>query len=424
MRLRCGLALSLLLALLSLAACTTTSDVGSIDASLRADYVPLEEEQWAIEQADLFHRDFIDQGLVYNNVDIRVYLDQMEHRLLPEKSGIQGRIKLFIFRAPIPNAFAMPNGNIYVHAGLFIALESEDQLAAVVGHEIAHVTQRHSLKAIISQKNTLIGAHIGDFATGGLGLVYFGAFANIMRFSRAQETEADEVGLSLLAEAGYQPMAMAEAFESLGKYPELRHVKRSIYSSHPSFQSRRSELAEMARGMSGVEHGAESRSEAFVTLKASMMEDSLRIRLRNRQFNLAKTIVDEASDYFSDQTIVNFYYGEIYRGFSRFPDDAAREEYWIETGKEKLDTELQQRYQAQVEANLAKAEEYYQAAAAADPPYAKSFRRLGEVAEQLGDYQGATRYFRHYLETAPGASDQLYVERALERLGQTTGSTQ
>jgi predicted Zn-dependent protease len=408
--------------MLSIFACATTSNVGTIDDSLRSDYVPLEEERWAKEQADKFHADFVERGLIYREAGIRAYLEQMEHRVLREKSDLQGHIRLYIVKAPVPNAFAMPNGNIYVHSGLFTTLETEDQLAAIVSHEIAHVTRRHALKAIISQKNTLIGAHIGDFATGGLGLVYFGAFAHIMRFSRAQESEADEVGLSLLADAGYQPAAMTEAFESLGKDPELKHVKNSIYSSHPSFQSRIVELDEMARAMRGISPAMETWSEDFVVLKATMMEDSMKIRLRNRQFNLAKSIADSASDYFSDQTAVNFYYGEVYRGFSRFPDDAAREEYWIETGKWKIDKDTQAKYLQQKEANLVRAVDYYRQAASADPPHTKSLRRLAEVAEEEGDYQGAVHYFSLYLESAPAANDRLYVERALERLDQPRGS--
>ena len=167
-------------------ACTTTAEVGTLDDAMHEGYTPLNEEKWAIEQADIFHKEFLEKGLLYNDPDMQSYLNQIEKSLLSNRTDIQERIKLFVLKSPSPNAVAWPNGNIYIHAGLFSPVETDDQLAAVISHEMAHITQKHSVKAIISQKNTLIGAHIGDFATGGLGLVYSGAFANIMDFSRAR----------------------------------------------------------------------------------------------------------------------------------------------------------------------------------------------------------------------------------------------
>jgi predicted Zn-dependent protease len=392
-----------------------------MDESLRPDYVPLEEERWAKEQADIFHGDFTEQGLLYNEPEIRAYLEQLERRLLAERDDIQDEIVLYALRSPIPNAFAMPNGNIYVHAGLFTTLTTEDQLAAILSHEIAHVTRKHSVQAVIAQKNTLIGAHIGDFATGGLGLVYFGAFANIMHFSRSQEAEADEVGLEMLASAGYQPRALHEAFESLSKDPELKHVKQSIYSSHPSFKSRMEDIEALAARMPTSPAGMETLDETFVELKARMMEDSVNMRLRNRQFNLAKVIVDEAAGYFTDQTAINFYYGEVYRGFAAFVDDAAKEDYWLETGKEKLKKDIQDRYRQAAPANTELAIGYYRKAAEAEPPYPKALRRLGELMEKQGHSEQARDYYTRYLQASPEAVDRRYVERALERIGSIKG---
>ena len=405
------------------AACTSTSDVRSMNETLHTDYVPLEEEQWAIEQADLYHREFTEQGLLYGDEAFTAYLGGVESRLLSQHPEFQEVIRLFILKSPSPNAFAMPNGNIYIHAGLFTTLETEDQLAAIASHEIAHVTERHTVKAVISNKNKLIGSHIADFATGGLGLVYFGTYASIMHYSREQEAEADEVGLSLLSDSGYQTQAMLEAFQSLNKYPELKHVKSSVYSSHPSFKARIRALQAMVQAMPGSGEHGETQDREFVSVKARMMEDSLKKRLRNQEYNLALTIVDQAGEFFTDAIKVEFYRGEVYRGFARFPEKSAREYSWIQTGKDKADEATEGKFVRDQSANLAAAIQYYELSAQADPPYAKAFRRLGEIAEEQGRNQQAMHYFAQYLELSPDAGDRRYVEHAMERLGKQQGDS-
>lgn len=414
----------LVIAILGLvAACATSTQVRSMGETANTAYLPSEEEQWAMEQAELYHREFVNQGLLYGDQELTAYLRRIESRLLTRHPAFQGAVALFVFKSPAPNAFALPNGNIYLHAGLFTTLESEDQLAAIAGHEIAHVTERHSVKAVIANKNKLIGSHIADFATGGFGLVYFGTLASIMHFSREQEAEADAVGLAFLSDSGYRPQAMLEAFESLDRNPELRHVKHSIYSSHPSVQSRIQALRSMVATASGDGGAAETRYEPFVAVKARMMEDSLKTRLRNREYNLAMTILDEAGHYFADAVKIDFYRGEVYRGFVQYPEIAAREYHWIQTGQDRQDKPSTEKFTRNRADNLDKAIRHYESSARADPPYAKAFRRLGEIAEEQGRRQQALDYFLQYLVHAPDARDRLYVERAIERLGEQTGDS-
>jgi tetratricopeptide (TPR) repeat protein len=407
-----------------LSACTTTSEVKSMSETDGTNYVPLEEEKWAIEQADLYHRETLQKGLLYSGEHVTNYLGQIENRLLTAQPSVQEAISLYVLKSPNPNAFAFPNGNIYLHGGLFTTLESEDQLAAVAAHEIVHVTERHSVKAVIANKNKLIGSHIADFATGGFGLVYLGTYASIMNYSREQESEADRLGMSLLAESGYQKRAMAEAYESLIRYPELRHQKSSIYSSHPSFQARIRDLHELAGEDPPGEKFPEIRDGTFRELKARMMEDSLKIRLRNREFNLSVTILDEAEDYFGNSAKVDFYRGEIHYGFYKYPEIAAREYHFIETGKDKADRATIQKFEEEKERNLAVAIEHYQLAFDSTPPYPKSLRRLGEIEEQRGNAKQARDYFSLYLELQPDATDRSYVEHAMKRLDQNTGEGQ
>jgi predicted Zn-dependent protease len=396
-------------------ACTTTSDVGRLDESLSEDYVPLEEEAWAMEQAELFHEEFERQGLIYGDPKIRAYVGYLEQRLLSGRAEMQGAMEFYVLRSPAPNALSLPNGNIYVHAGLFSALTSEGQVAAVLCHEIAHVTERHSLKSIIARKNTLIGAHIGDLVTGGLGLVYLGAAANFMQFSREQESEADREAIRCLSRAGYRPEAMVEAFQSLSQFPELKHVKQSIYSSHPSYQRRIEEIRQMAAAMPPPS-GPEVHDPRFEPIRRQMLDDSIAMRLRHRQFQLALNALDQAGAALLDEAKFDFYRGEVYRGFYRYPEDAAQEYTWIQTGKFRADDVTLARFQDAREKHLGMAIESYQASARHDPPFPKSLRRLGELMEVQGDYPSAIQFYEAYLRTGPSAGNRMPVEAALTRL--------
>lgn len=401
---------------LLLCTCTTTSEVKPIEETLQPGYIPLQEERWAIRQADLYYREFDEQGLLYRDIPAVAWLERVEKRLLADQEPLQEGIRLYFFKAPLPNAFAWPNGNIYLHAGLLTTIESEAQLAAIAAHEIAHITERHSIKAVIANKNKLIGSHIADFATGGFGLVYFGTFASIMHYSREQESEADSVGLDLLTQAGYPAAAMLEAFETLQRYPELKHHKQSIYSSHPSFQDRMENLQSKVVANTTPAGGALAMTEEFSVLKARMMEDSLKTLLRNRDFNTALIIVDEAESYFGDDGKISFYRGEVYHGFYKYPEIAAREYHFIETGKEKPDQATLDRFEKEKGTNLEQAKQEYSDAVSADPPHPRAYRRLGEIAEAMGEEESARSHYLRYLELQPEAVDRNYVERALGRL--------
>ena len=111
-----------------------------------------------------------------------------------------------------------------------------------------------------------------------------------------------------------------------------------------------------------------------------------------------------------------FYLGEVHRGFYRYPEDAAREKYWIDTGKHQLNETYAMKFEAERPANLEAAIRYYRAAIERDPPYPKAFRRLGEIYDNVQRYQQAVDYYNMYLDQSPEASDRTFVKFALDRL--------
>ncbi len=158
------------------------------------------------------------------------YLEDLGNRLVAASGSGSGPFTFFFIDQPMVNAFAGPDGQIGVFAGLVTTSETESELAAVIAHEIAHVSQRHLMRAFEDQRQiagpatllliaaAILGAQVdanmGATAIAGIqGL----ALQRQINFTRHNEEEADRIGITALADAGFDPFAMAGFFERLGK---------------------------------------------------------------------------------------------------------------------------------------------------------------------------------------------------------------
>jgi predicted Zn-dependent protease len=155
---------------------------------------------------------------------------------------------------PEPNAFALPGGHVYVTRGLLILLNSEDELACVLGHEIAHVTARHSAKRLgaavltapVAIATGLAGMAVGivspslGSAVAGTGEVITGGLV-LAPYSREQEYEADALGQALAARAGYDPAGLPRFLRTLDQEDALLSGQKrefDFFASHPSTPDR------------------------------------------------------------------------------------------------------------------------------------------------------------------------------------------
>lgn len=128
--------------------------------------------------------------------------------------------RFFLVDSRDVNAFAVPGGFIYVNRGLVERMTSMNQLAAVLGHEIGHVTQRHSVEQMAKQQRANVGITLACVLTRACGqgtsqVIGLGANALFAKFSRADEAEADRVGLDYMVRAGIDPTGMPETFRIL-----------------------------------------------------------------------------------------------------------------------------------------------------------------------------------------------------------------
>lgn len=141
-----------------------------------------------------------------------------------------------------PNAFALPGGKVGVHTGLFKVVENDDQLAAVMAHEVGHAIARHSSERMSTQMAVQLGVVGLGIAAGSENqqLASLAATAAtlgiVLPFTRNQEAEADHIGLILMAKAGYDPRAAVPLWENFRNYGGDRPPE--FLSTHPSPDSR------------------------------------------------------------------------------------------------------------------------------------------------------------------------------------------
>ena len=159
--------------------------------------------------------------------EISEYLAALGGRLSHVIPGARGDFEFFALREPSINAFALPGGFIGVHTGLLSAAETESQLASVLAHEIAHVTQRHIARMLGQQEQLqlpmmaalaaaiLLGRSRPDLAVGAAAATQAGAISAQLAYTRDFEREADRVGLQALADARFDARAMASFFEKM-----------------------------------------------------------------------------------------------------------------------------------------------------------------------------------------------------------------
>ncbi len=171
-------------------------------------------------------------GGEYDNPRLAAYVRGIGERLVAETEQPGQPWTFTVLDSPVVNAFALPGGYVYVSRGLVALAGDEAQLAGVIGHEIGHVTARHSAQrqsqAAVAQAG-VIAAVLGAALLGADGALLDAvgqgvsavAQGGVASFSRAQEIEADRLGVRYLARAGYDPLAQADFLTAMSAQSEL-----------------------------------------------------------------------------------------------------------------------------------------------------------------------------------------------------------
>lgn len=239
--------LAALMVVSALAACaTTTSSTG------RTQYVGAVSQQELNQLGAQAFTEARQKGPLStdtrHNTYVRCVVDALVRQLPANQRGLGWESA--VFAQDEANAFALPGGKIGINTGLFKVARNQDQLAAVVAHEIGHVVERHHDERITRQRGAagavqLLGALAGDYgqlaAQGGSVLAQTGF---LLPGSRVQESEADVVGQRLMAQAGFDPRAAVDLWRNMIAAGGSRPPQ--WLSTHPDPQSRIAELQSRA----------------------------------------------------------------------------------------------------------------------------------------------------------------------------------
>ena len=208
-------------------------------------------------------------GQVVEDPQITEYINEIGHRIAAQTNEGDHEFTFFVVNDPRINAFALPGGYIGVHTGLIEATRNEDELAGVLAHEIAHVTQRHIARAIHANSRQsilttalMLGAVIlgaagggGDAVQGAMAIAQGTAAQQQINFTRNNEYEADRIGINALAEAGFDPHGMGSFFEVMSRQqpgsPDTRMPE--FLRTHPVTTSRIAEARSRAQEYSRVQ---------------------------------------------------------------------------------------------------------------------------------------------------------------------------
>src|SRR5262249_6194039 len=204
-----------------------------------------------LEQVNLLERRMEREGIVLEDQATNAYLDRVGKSLVPKGLTLENVVwKFRAVRDPQPNAFALPNGSIYVTTGLMSLIDNESQLAAIIAHELTHVMRRHTYLQNRSTRKKFLTMNVMQAVGAYAPLSVVGAvvmavttvapiimMATIYGYSRELEREADLKGIDMMISAEYPPEEMVNVMKLLDKDIEGENI-RLFYNDHPSLDER------------------------------------------------------------------------------------------------------------------------------------------------------------------------------------------
>lgn len=295
-------------------------------------------------------------------------------------------VRVHIVNTPLFNASMAPNGMMQVWSGLLLRVENEAQLAAVIGHEIGHYLERHTLERLRDAKSASAFAQfIGLFGlVGALGQLAM--LAGMFSFSRDQERRADVIGATLMHQAGYAAGEAAKVWSNLLLELKARPdgdpaVNSPMFATHPPAEERSQTLARLAEALPG----GETRAGAWEQRVRPFRREWLREEIKRGQHEESLALL------------------------TRMGTAAAHPDYRYARG------EVYRLRAKEGDLDLALADFLAAAALGGEPP--ETHRALGYVYRARRQTAEAKASFLRYLELAPAAPDQAMIKSYVEEMG-------
>lgn len=324
----------------------------------------------------------IDQsGALYEAPALEAYLNSVARRLQPASVYEVIPFTIRVINSPFLNAFAFPNGVIYIHTGLLSVIENEAEFAILIAHEMTHATHRHALREFRRAKNEkAIAAALKTVV--GWNRLDLRAMASISGYSQEMEAEADANGLDLVVKAGYDPHQAVNFFKHLkNEIVEELIQEPYFYGTHPRIQERIDNFSGLLRNKYADVIGGIVNADDFFRQTAGLVLDNAVLDIEAGRFDramrsinryLTRCIPGEARPW--------YILGEAYRKRNAMGD-------------------------------LNRAREAYGKAIFLDSSFAEAYRGLGLVQFRLSDRDNARLSLMKYLSLNPAAKDREHIER-------------
>lgn len=405
-----------------------------------------------LKQVDAFDAYMQEKGWVYEDRVMDLYLNKLGFSLVPAKTPENVKWHFRAVRDLEVNAFALPNGSIYVNSGLLARMENEAQVAGVLAHEVTHVVNRHGYLEYRSARKKTVAAEVimaaaGGAAYAGLGEAVVIAMANLLPvimittiygYSRELEHEADVYAVNTLQVQGYDLREFSRGFALLRKGPEVDLSKEPVFwASHPKLESRVRYVATMAEQMQSNTNSLRVGEAEYRVATRNVLRHNASLALvlgRPRTaVAIAQLLIAEEPDNPEDLALL----GDAYRTLgARTPvpaDDELTDDAKNEARKSLRKMTLIEYDKALLthphgaehwEANAMLSEQAYRKALAIEPNNANSHRGLGFLYERQDRRAAALEEFKKYVELALGAKDTRQIKLHIESIEKASSAGQ
>lgn len=313
-----------------------------------------------------------DRGFLAGDPNLDAYLQSIMDRLYPDQS-----FRVRAIRDLEANAFAVATGNVYVHTGLLLRVHNEAELAAILGHEGAHILGDHAYKGVREAKS--LGVLVATVPL--LGLI--AGISSMAGYTRDLEREADRVGLERMVAAGYDPSAAAPLFDRMATEIEARKIKQPpfFFADHPKLLERVQNFREFATGKAP---GLINSEEYWYATRTHQQKSLDLIHERKDGTTLICLLAEPGrSDHFAPAG--DFLLGEGYR-FRNSPGD---EELAIAA---------------------------YTRSTVEHPDFAGAYGARARLRGRMGDRSGALEDLEQFIRLAPDAREAGFARQTIDRL--------
>jgi predicted Zn-dependent protease len=383
-------------------------------------YEPVElrgkEPHDLIETAHHYHDQFMRRSVLHGDERLLELVRRIGHDLAPEPTDDYFDYEFYVVRDPSPNAFAMPNGRIYVHTGMIARLDDSSQLAALLGHEITHVAGHHS----IIQFRIKAGQILDGIFTGGLITLF-----TQLQYSRELEQESDDRATQLVLDSPYDPHAAPELMDLLAEdFEGLRPRISTVWTTHPDPEKRAETSRAIVADMPVRERDTQAFDAIVHPLRALTIRDYIRDDYAYTAIALGQTMLEKYPEDIEFRMLL----GDAWKALgprSEFaPEDFSNadkrrnlRQRVFRTRSERSERLLEtEEGRAAFATNLSHARGIYEEILRLDPTYAAAHRGLGEVHEALNSPREAAREYLQYVRQSPDATDRAVIIARLTAL--------